>query len=285
MFYPHSVLLHKSLLKNLIPYYPIPDTHCALDTYHYLKMLSIPNLYIGTSGWSYRWQELFYPAEIKSADYLAFYADRFNTTEINSSFYHFTMAKTIEKWLANTPSYFRFSPKLNQEITHTRKFVDIDEPLEKFMSRFLLMGNRLGPVLIQIAASFHFDRYVAEDFYKTLRDKYPTQPFALEVRHKTWFTEESLDLLRDYQITFVIASAGKRFPGLEIATTDTVYFRLHGDEKLYASAYSDEKLEKYAFMIKDWLMTGKEVWVYFNNTITGNAITDAQKLRQLVADL
>ncbi len=237
---------------------------------------------MGTSGWSYRWQGIFYPPELKSAEYLPYYATRFGTTEINSSFYHFTMAKTIEKWLSITPSHFRFTPKMHQEITHNRRFADIDEPLEKFMSRFLLMGARLGPVLIQIPASFHFDRYVAEDFYRTLREKYPSQQFALEVRHKTWFSEESIDLLRDYGIAFVIASAGKRFPGLEIATADFVYFRLHGDEKLYSSAYSDEKLEKYAFMIQDWLSAGKEIWVYFNNTILGYAITDAEKLYRLV---
>ncbi|WP_242928785.1 DUF72 domain-containing protein [Pontibacter vulgaris] len=244
-----------------------------------------PNLHIGTSGWSYRWQGIFYPPEIKSADYLAYYATRFNCTEINSSFYHFTMAKTIEKWLASTPESFRFAPKLNQEITHKRKFKDIDEPLDKFMSRYLLMGDRLGPVLIQIAASFHFERLVAQDFYQTLRDKYPTQQFALEARHRSWFTEESLDLLKEYDITFVIASAGKRFPGHETTTNDTAYLRLHGDEKLYSSAYTDEQLERYAFMVNDWLLDGKEVWVFFNNTIIGNAITDAEKLRGLVENM
>jgi uncharacterized protein YecE (DUF72 family) len=174
---------------------------------------------------------------------------------------------------------------LHQEITHTRKFVDIEEPLDKFMSRYLLMGNRLGPVLIQIAASFHFNKEVTEDFFKLLREKYPNQTFALEVRHKTWFTPEAIELMQEYQISFVISSAGKRFPGLEIATTDTVYFRLHGDEKLYSSSYSDEKLEKYAFMIKDWLLDGKEIWVFFNNTILGHAITDSQRLYRLIERL
>jgi len=244
--------------------------------------MMVPNLYIGTSGWSYRWQDILYPPEVKSADYLSHYATQFNATEINRSFYHFTMARTIEKWLSQTPADFKFAAKLHQEITHNRKFRDIDEPLNRFMSRFLAMGGRLGPVLVQIAASFGFDRYVAEDFFRTLRDKYPNQPFALEARHKSWFGDEALDLLRDYDITFVIASAGKRFPGLEITTTGTVYLRLHGDEKLYASAYSDGQLEKYAFMVKDWLLAGKEVWVFFNNTILGHAVTDARKLRHLV---
>ncbi|GHA80614.1 DUF72 domain-containing protein [Pontibacter akesuensis] len=248
-------------------------------------MAAIPNLYIGTSGWSYRWQEVLYPPELKSAERLPFYATRFDATEINSSFYHFTMAKTIEKWLASTPEHFRFAPKLHQEVTHKQKFVDIEEPLDKFMSRYLLMGPRLGPVLVQIAASFRYNRLVAESFYRTLREKYPMQDFALEARHVSWFSEESLELLREYKITLVIASAGKRFAGTEATTTNTAYLRLHGDERLYSSAYSDEKLERYAYMIKDWLEDKKEVWVFFNNTIQGHAVTDADKLRGMVQHL
>ena len=248
-------------------------------------MTNLTQLHIGTSGWSYRWQEVLYPPELKPADCLSHYATRFNATEINSSFYHFTMAKTIEKWLSQTPAHFRFTPKLHQEITHKRKFKEIEEPLQKFMSRYLLMGERLGPVLVQIAASFRFDRLVATDFFHTLRDLYSEQVFALEARHVSWFTEEALDLLREYDITTVIASAGKRFQGTEATTTNTAYLRLHGDEKMYSSAYADEKLERYAYMVKDWLEDGKEVWVFFNNTIQGHAVTDAEKLRKLVEDL
>ncbi|MDJ1468996.1 DUF72 domain-containing protein [Xanthocytophaga flava] len=246
---------------------------------------AIPNLYIGTSGWSYRWKELFYPLDLASSNYLPYYATRFNSTEINSSFYHFTMIKTIEKWLQSTPTSFRFAAKLHQEITHKRKFVDCAQSLEKFMSRYQLMGNRLGPVLIQLASSFHFDKSLTEDFFSLLREKYPTQPFALEVRHKSWFAEDSLDLMRDREISFVISSGGKRFPGLEIATTNTVYMRLHGDEVLYSSSYSDEKLEKYALMIKDWLLDGKEIWVFFNNTIQGHAIKDSRRLYTMIEEL
>ena len=245
-------------------------------------MNGIENLFMGTSGWSYRWQGLFYPLELKSADYLPYYSTKFNATEINSSFYHFTMAKTLENWLSTTPASFRFAAKLHQEITYKRKFVDIQQPLDKFMSAYLLMGDRLGPILIQLAASFHFEPILSEDFFKLLRKNYPIQIFALEVRHKSWFTQEAIDLMKEYQISFVISSGGKRFPGLEIATTDTVYFRLHGEEKLYSSAYSDEKLEKYAFMIKDWLMDGKQIWVFFNNTILGHAITDSQRLYRMI---
>lgn len=243
------------------------------------------NLYIGTSGWSYRWQGILYPEDLKSAERLSYYATRFNTTELNSSFYHFTMAKTIGKWLTETPPSFKFAAKMHQEVTHKRRLVDTEEPLEKFMSRFLTMGERLGPVLIQLPGSLHFDFGVAADFFRMLRGKYPQPLFALEARHKSWFTDEARELLQDCSITWVITSAGKRFPGFETTTTDTVYLRLHGDEKLYTSAYTDEQLERYAFMVHDWLLDGKQVWVYFNNTILGNAIFNAEKLRELVQNM
>ncbi|WP_162055203.1 DUF72 domain-containing protein [Pontibacter pamirensis] len=243
------------------------------------------NLYIGTSGWSYRWQGVFYPEEIKSAERLSYYASRFNTTELNSSFYHFTMAKTVEKWLNETPESFKFAAKMHQEVTHKRRLVDTEAPVEKFMSRFLAMGERLGPVLIQLPGSLHFDFGVVADFFDMLRGKYPAPDFALEARHKSWFTQEAQDLLHEYAITWVITSGGKRFPCLEATTTDTMYLRLHGDEKLYASAYTDEQLERYAFMIHDWLLDGKQVWVYFNNTILGNAVFNAEKLRELVVSM
>ena len=245
-------------------------------------MLLHPRFHLGTSGWSYPWQGVFYPDGLRSPEYLEYYATRFDCTEINSSFYHYTMAKTVEKWLAETPDYFRFAPKMIREITHERKFLDVDEALEKFMSRFLLMGNRLGPVLIQIAASFPFEPWVAGPFFELLRQKYPEPAFAFEARHRSWFTDEAQELLRTYHISWVIASSGGRFPDLATVTTDTVYLRLHGEEKLYDSHYSQESLEKYSFLIKDWLEQGKDVWMFFNNTMHAQAVEDSGKLNGLL---
>jgi uncharacterized protein YecE (DUF72 family) len=242
------------------------------------------NLYIGTSGWSYAWKGIFYPEDLKSADYLPYYAGYFTTTEVNSSHYHYTMAKTIEKWLAQTPAHFKFAAKLHQEITHEKRLVEVADQLEKWMSRFLIMGDRLGPVLIQLPASFRFDAAVADSFFALLRDKYPIQSFALEVRHKSWLEEEPIGLLREYQIAFVIADS-PRWPKLETVTANQVYLRLHGEEKLYSGPYSDEALERFGYMIHDWLLDDKEVWVFFNNTIGGAATRDAQKLQKWLENL
>lgn len=240
------------------------------------------NLYIGTSGWSYAWKGIFYPEEITSAEMLPYYAQHFNCTEVNSSFYHFTMEKTILKWLESTPPHFQFAPKLHRSITHENRLQNIEAPLRKWMDRFLLMGDRLGPVLVQLPGSFHYNQLIAHHFFTLLRKLYPHTVFALEVRHASWHTEEVLEVLEEYQISLVVISAGKRWPGLAAATTDTVYLRLHGHEQLYRGAYPDEELERFAYMAQDWLQDGKTVWAFFNNTIGGNATSDAQKLKSLL---
>ena len=242
------------------------------------------NLYIGTSGWSYAWKGIFYPEDLKSADYLNYFAQHFNTTEINSSHYHYTMAKTIEKWLAQTPPHFRFAAKMHQDITHKNRWVDVEAELEKWMGRFAIMGDKLGPILIQIPASFRFELLTAENFFSLLRDKYPEQMFALEVRHKSWLEDEPMDMISFYNISLVIADS-PRWPKLERTTSDTVYLRLHGEERLYSGPYSDDALERYAYMINDWLLDEKEVWVFFNNTIGGAATTDATRLQKIIENL
>lgn len=242
----------------------------------------ITNLYIATSGWSYNWKGFFYPENLKSADYLNYYASQFNATEINSSFYHFTMVKTIEKWLTTTPDNFKFCPKINRQITHYSKLKNVEQPLKLFMDRFSLMGNRLGPVLIQLPASFKFDNSLVEDFYKLLRTDYPDKKFAIEVRHPSWFSDNSLDLMKKYNIIFVIASSGVRFPYFETVTSNSVYLRLHGDEKLYSSSYTDQQLKKYAEMVISYLKEKKEVWIFFNNTMDGAAVSNAKAIKQMI---
>ncbi|QHL87254.1 DUF72 domain-containing protein [Nibribacter ruber] len=245
-----------------------------------------PNqLYIGTSGWSYAWRGIFYPEDLKSADMLPFYAEHFNCTEVNSSFYHFTMEKTIQKWLDTTPAHFKFAPKLHRSITHENRLQNVEEPLRKWMDRFLVMGDRLGPVLVQLPGSFHYNELIAKHFFTLLRELYPNTVFALEVRHASWHTEEVLELLEEFEVSLVVISAGKRWPALATSTTNTVYMRLHGHEQLYRGAYPAEEMERFAYMAQDWLMDGKTVWAFFNNTIGGNATADADRLKQAILNL
>lgn len=244
---------------------------------------AIENLYIGTSGWSYgNWKPDFYPPELKSADFLNFYAKHFSTTEINSSFYHFTMKKTIEKWLENTPDNFRFSAKLHRSITHYQKLQDIEAPLTKYAEIFSQLKPKLGPVLIQLPPSLNFQQNIVEAFYTILRRIMPDFTFALEARHTSWFSDESFDLMAEYDIANVWADAGRRFPSSDAVTNNEAYIRFHGREKLYASEYEDDVLEDFAERIALYLDEGLRVWVYFNNTMFGHALHNAQTLEKMI---
>lgn len=243
----------------------------------------IKNLHIGTSGWSYNWKGIFYPENLKSSEYLNYYSKIFNATEVNSSFYHYTMQKTIDKWIDLTPKDFKFCVKLNREITHYKKLKDINENLNLFMSRFLFMKEKLGLVLIQLPASFKFDYPLIKDFYDLINLNYPNNKFAFEVRNTTWFTDESFNLMKKYNITFVISDSGNKFPYSETITSDTIYIRLHGNEKLYSSSYTDNELIKYSELIINILNNNKDVWVFFNNTMTGEAIKNALRLEEIIS--
>ncbi|MGZ5281705.1 MAG: DUF72 domain-containing protein [Bacteroidia bacterium] len=243
----------------------------------------LKNLYIGTSGWSYsNWKPTFYPENLKSADFLSFYARHFPTTEINSSFYHFTMKKTIEKWLEATPENFRFSAKFHRSITHYQKLKDIEAPLIKYAEIFTSLKPKLGPILIQLPPSLNFQENIVKPFYITLRNIMPDFTFALEARHTSWFTDESFELMAEFDIANVWADAGRRFPSSDAVTNNEAYIRLHGREKLYASDYEDDVLEYFAERIVLYLEEGLRVWVYFNNTMYGHALQNAQTLESMI---
>ena len=243
----------------------------------------ILKLYIGTSGWSYKhWAGLFYPTDIKPAKYLEYYITKFNCVELNSSFYHLPKAKTIEGWIKRIPDSFRICPKLSRFITHQKRLNDVEEPIKRFLELFDVMRSHLGPVLIQLPPGLTFDKSLANDFLQILKKRYNHFRFAVEVRHKSWIKDEVFNLLTMSDIAFVIADSGKRFPYYEAVTTDFVYLRFHGPEKLYASDYSDPVLHSFAEKITAWLRNGKEVWVFFNNDFHGFAIRNAFKLRELV---
>ena len=139
----------------------------------------------------------------------------------------------------------------------------------------------MGPVLIQLPSMVRFDYEVADHFYRLLRYEYEKYEFVMEVRHASWMEEISLTLMSKYNIGFVISHSNGFFPYKEIITAANVYVRFHGPEELYASAYPDALLRRYARKILKWEKGGHKVWVFFNNDIHGYAVADAQKLRKM----
>jgi len=241
------------------------------------------NLYIGTSGWSYKhWAEIFYPNDIKPDKYLEYYITRFECVELNSSFYNLPRETTVTGWINRTPDIFRFCPKLSRLITHQMQLANIEGALQRFFYVFEGMKNRLGPVLIQLPPGMAFDEQLICVFFDLIKEKYSRFRFAIEVRNKSWINDNFLELLSQNRIAFVIADSGNRYPYYEAVTAGFVYLRFHGREQLYASDYNEAVLSQYGEKIRNWLSEGREVWAFFNNDYYGFAVKNAERLREII---
>jgi uncharacterized protein YecE (DUF72 family) len=243
----------------------------------------LERVHIGTSGWSYKhWSGIFYPEEVMPAKYLEHYVTAFDCVELNASFYRLPGIKKVEGWARRTPSSFRFCAKMSRFITHQKKLVDAEEPLERFLAVFAPLRDRLGPFLVQLPPSLHFDPGIAGAFLHLLDSHRNIGEFALEARHESWFTPDSISLLKYYGIANVIADSGGRFAGGELRTHSIVYLRFHGPDGRYHNSYTTGALEIYARKIIGWLSEGCRVWAFFNNDFEAHAIHNARELKALV---
>jgi uncharacterized protein YecE (DUF72 family) len=250
-------------------------------TFLYEKSNEMTNVYIGTSGWSYKhWNGIYYPPGLKTTEWLTYYSRQFAVAEINTSFYHMPKHQSVLNWMEKVPPGFRFCPKLSRYITHMKKLKEPEEPLARFFDVFAPMQPRMGPVLIQLPPSLKWDYDRAAHLYGHLKKLYAEYAFVLEVRHATWLENDSLNLMAQHEIGLVISQSAGVFPYSEMVTAKTVYLRFHGPEALYASAYSEADLDYYAGKIQYWVEEGHEVWAFFNNDIHGHAFRDAARLKE-----
>lgn len=237
--------------------------------------MSYSKTYIGTSGWQYKhWYEVFYPEDIKSDALLNFYAQHFETVELNASFYHLPKLSVFAGWYKKTPKDFLFSVKASRYITHIKKLRDIDEGWSRFIASAKGLKEKLGPILFQLPPFLKANKEVLEAALKVLPKKYR---YAFEFRQESWFTKEIYDILKKHNIALVIADS-PAFPLRKEITADFIYLRFHGAKSLYGSKYTEEELKLWAKDIKVWLKQGKDVYAYFNNDAEGYAIENAREL-------
>lgn len=241
-------------------------------------------LRIGTSGWNYgEWRGLFYPKELKSTDFLAWYARHFDTTEVNYSFYRLPRPSTYAKWAAQTPERFLFALKVSRFITHIKRLEGTGAEWRLFLANARTLGDKLGPLLVQLPPSLRADAGRLERFLAAAPAPggEPAPRIAFEFRHESWFIPEILGLLRHHGAALVIADSARYPKAPPAATAPFVYLRFHGPAQLFASKYSDAQLSEWAGRISAWRAEGRDVFAYFNNDVRAHAVENAQTLLRM----
>lgn len=238
----------------------------------------MPELFIGTSGWSYdNWISDFYPEGTSKSDFLSHYVDRFNSVEVNASFYNIPYENVVKGWRNKAPDNFKYSVKGHRNITHYNKMEDVEEQLNRFLGRIRQLGDPLKTIFWQFPPSFKKDVDRLKSFLNLLPND---QQFAFEFRHTSWLDQEVYELLRYENAAIVWQSSGK-FPDDCIPTADFIYIRFHGLTG-YKYSYKPSDLKPWAETIRKHLEDGKVAHAYFNNP-GGNAVESAQILREMLS--
>jgi uncharacterized protein YecE (DUF72 family) len=232
--------------------------------------------YIGTSGWHYdHWRYLFYPDKLAKAKWLEFYARHFTTVELNSSFYRLPSEQAFAAWHDSSPANFTFAVKVSRFITHIKRLKGIKEPLDTFLARAKILGEKLGPLLYQLPPSMHRDDSRLESSLSTLPQG---MKHVLEFRHESWLDDGVFEILRRYNIGLCVFDMPTLTCPLK-ATADFAYIRFHGSTGLYSSCYSDDELAEWAKRLASLPSKVKSVYVYFNNDAEAFAVSNAMTLR------
>ncbi len=245
-------------------------------------------LYIGTSGYSYSdWKGRFYPEDLPASKLLPYYAEKFNSVEINMTFYRTPFKNVVKGWYNKTPDGFRFVCKGARYITHIQKLKTTCESLDKFFTPLSELKEKFICTLWQLPPSLKQDLSLLKEFLGLVK-QHPLGKdilHAIEFRNQTWFREKVYQILEDYQTALVWYDApGNKWPKTPtVSTGSVIYLRFHGKESLYRGSYSDEDL-------KEWIKKIKKqkgirfLFAFFNNDYNADGAFDALRFKQLLSD-
>lgn len=235
-------------------------------------------IHVGCSGWFYsHWRGLFYPSqEPTTKSWFGYYANVFETVELNAPFYRWPTAATVRRWKREAPPRFIYSVKVNQAITHEHRLVRTQGMIGDYYRIATGLGDRMGCFLFQFPPSYH---YSASRLKSILTQLDPTRRSVVEFRHRSWWRRSVYEKLARRGIAFCAVSA-PRLPELIPPGQRLLYVRLSGRTRWYRHDYSREELTSWVERI---LASGaEEAWVYFNNDRDGFAVKNALTLRRLL---
>jgi uncharacterized protein YecE (DUF72 family) len=233
-------------------------------------------LSLGTSGFAYdEWKGIFYPEGLGNARMLSFYAGRFNSVEINYTFRRFPQEKTLRRWAEQVPDGFRFSLKAHQRITHFKRLQGVGEDVREQVRLARLLGDRLGPILIQCPPSLEHDAGILASFLNVVpRDV----RVAMEFRHPSWTAAR--DALAERGLAWCVAETDdQQVDRSSLPAGPFVYLRLRKEH------YSDEELREWGRSIGEALGEGREVFCYLKHEEKATGPRFAHRLVELVDEI
>jgi uncharacterized protein YecE (DUF72 family) len=238
-------------------------------------------VFIATAGWSI---PRAHASDIPGGGSgLERYAAVLAATEINTTFYRLHRRSTLERWRDSVPAAFRFAVKVPRAITHEGELASARRPLRDLFTLVEALGPKLGPVLVQLPASLAFDGRRAGAFFRTLRTMHDG-PVACEPRNASWYGEAATATLVRYGIARVAADPPRPDPARAPAgARSLIYYRWHGSPHVYWSSYDDARLTALADAIRQ-TSAHSAVWCVFDNTASGEAFSNALRLRRLLGD-
>jgi uncharacterized protein YecE (DUF72 family) len=235
---------------------------------------------VGTSGWSYdHWRGGFYPDRLAKNRWFEFYAEHFNTVEVNATFYRRFKDTTYHNWRDRAPNDFRYVLKVPRLISHRHRLHDTTELIADFTRSARLLENRLGLLLLQLPPNLPYQPQLLDT---ALHDFESPSLVAVEFRDEHWLTEEIFTLLRQRGVNYCNPDHPQHAL-TDIITGGTGYLRLHGRRSWYADNYSQEELHSVAETARKMEQQGvKEVFIFFNNDYAAYAPHNASALTQLL---
>lgn len=240
--------------------------------------MSVQQIHVGTSGWTYDdWHGIFYPPGVRGADRLGFYARRFDTVEVNATFYRLPFRSMIAAWNRRLPHSFHLVVKGPRTVTHFKKLADCEQPLRRFFERVLELRT-LKVVLWQLPPRLERDLGRLEAFLEQLPD---SVRHAVEFRHPSWWDARTDALLSRHGTAFVAVSH-PRLPDAIRPTADILYLRFHGlGARLYDYDYSEAELGSWRDRLQA-VLAGRSLYAFFNNDYQAHATRNASTLREML---
>jgi uncharacterized protein YecE (DUF72 family) len=235
----------------------------------------------GTSGLVLPYKnKTFYPSDLQDRSRMAVYGLLNNSIEINSTFYKTPLPSTVSKWAEEVPDSFKFTFKLSREITHVPKLDFKTSDVDKFMDVINEVKFKKGCLLVQLPPSITSSSYHRlEELLQVIKvnDVQREWNVCVEFRHNSWYNNKVYALLARLSNSIVYQDKIARGISFDGPDSNVCYLRLHGPEGNFRSSYDDSTLAEYSYYIKDWLDRGKDVYVYFNNTM-GNLLQNLKML-------